>query len=71
MSDIMPTTIMVAKNRLFVKKYVTEKHHIKRVNLHSMSLLGVFQGPQIYFIIRVIILSVQEYILIIGSFNFD
>lgn len=71
MSDIMPTTIMVAKNRLFVKKYVTEKHHIKRVNLHSMSLLGVFQGPQIYFIIRVIILSVQKYILIIGSFNFD
>lgn len=45
----MPITIVIAMNRLFLKKYITKEHHIKRFNLHSVSFIGVFQGPEIHF----------------------
>ena len=53
----MPIKI-VAKSRLFLMKYVTKKHHIRRHDLQSISFLGVFQSPEVYFTIRVIILNI-------------
>lgn len=58
MSDIMPITTF-SKNKLFLMKYITKKHYTRRFNLHSISFLGVFQCPEIDFIIRMIILNIQ------------
>lgn len=58
MSDSMPITT-VSKNKLFLMKYITKKHYTKKFNLHSISFFGVFQGPEIDFIIRMIILNIH------------
>lgn len=49
----------VSKKKLFLIKYITKKHYTRRFNLHYISFLGVFQGPEIDFIIRILILNIQ------------